>query len=99
MRAQPIISSFFMEVSIHLYSISGVCQLRKSVSSGHKMKTVIAEALATDLNKSVHLSMKAVSTLTNLNTGIYLPFVRLRELQYDSFFLGQSIVSFLFSRK
>jgi hypothetical protein len=45
------------------------------------MKAVIAEALATDLNKSVHLSMKAVSTLINLNTGIYSPFDFRRQVK------------------
>ena len=35
------------------------------------MESLIAKALATDLNTSVQLSMKAVSPLIYLNAGIY----------------------------
>ena len=36
------------------------------------MQWLIASALGTDLNTSVRLSMKAVSSLINLNAGIHL---------------------------
>ena len=68
--------------------------MNKLVTSEQKMQWVIASALGTDLNASVQLSMKAVSS-DNLNIGFahctsYN--VRLRELLYESFYFGQSMV-------
>ena len=42
-------------------------QLNIIVASEQKMQSLIAKALGTDLNMSVQLSMKAVSSLVELN--------------------------------
>ena len=65
------------------------------VKSEQKMQWLIANALGTDLNTSVQLSMKAVSSLIISKTGfIHCASydVRLRELLYESFYFGQSMV-------
>jgi hypothetical protein len=73
MKAQETISSSSMEVSDTTFVppirslINGIL-----VTSEQKMQWLIANALGTDLNSSVQLSMKAVSSLINLNAGIYL---------------------------
>ena len=51
--------------------------LNISVTSEQKMQWLIANALGTDLNTSVQISMKAVSSLINFKYWIYL----LYELQ------------------
>ena len=48
------------------------------------MQSLIATALRTDLNKSVQISMKAVSDKLNC-LHLLTDSVRLRELQYESF--------------
>ena len=63
MKAQKAISSSAVEVSDHLYPQSGSVRLNKLVKSEQKMQYLIANALETDLNTSVQLSMKAVSSL------------------------------------
>ena len=72
MKDQKVISSSFMEVSNHLYSISRVCldAIDKLVASDQKMESVIAKALREDLDTSTLLSMKAVSFLINSNAVI-----------------------------
>jgi hypothetical protein len=87
MKSQRAILSSFAEVSDHLCSASlrPSMRSRKLVTSEQKMQSLIAKALRTDLNKSVQISMKAVSYKI-LIAGIYLLYnIRLRELQYESF--------------
>jgi hypothetical protein len=60
---------------------SASMRLNKLVTSEQKMKSQIAKALGTDLNTSVQLSMKAVSSLVNLNTGIYLLYELQRQVK------------------
>ena len=65
MKAQKAISSSSVEVSDYLrfVSASESMKLNKLVTSEQKMQWLIANALGTDLNASVQLSMKAVSEL------------------------------------
>jgi len=62
-------------------------RLRKLVKSEQKMDWLIAKELRTDLNTSVQLSMKAVSSLIYLNLLAFTYCtsynVRSRELQYE----------------
>jgi len=56
-------------------------RLSKLVTSEQKMQSLIAKALRTDLNTSIHLSMKAVSSLINLNAGFYLLYDLQRQVK------------------
>ena len=47
-------------------------RLSKLVASEQKMQSLIAKALGTDLNTSVQLSIKAVSSPIGLNTDNHL---------------------------
>ena len=60
-----------------LYPQSESMRLNKLVTSEQKMQWLIANALGTDLNTSVQLSMKAVSSLVIFKYWVYL----LYELQ------------------
>ena len=63
MKGQEAILLSSAEVSDHLCSVFQVCMMRSSklVTSEQKMQSLIATALRTDLDMSVHISMKAVS--------------------------------------
>jgi hypothetical protein len=50
------------------YRGSAFMKFDKPVTSEQKMESLIAKALRTDLNTSIHLSMKAVSSLMNFQT-------------------------------
>lgn len=53
------------------YPESAFTKFDKPVISKQKMESLIAKALRTDLNTSIHLSMKAVSSLMNSNNDSY----------------------------
>jgi hypothetical protein len=74
MKAQKAVSSSSMEVSDYLSvpESESTLGLNKLVTSDQKMQWLIANALGTDLNTSVRLSMKAVSSPINFYAGIYL---------------------------
>jgi hypothetical protein len=65
-------------------------QLNKLVASGEKMQSLVADALRTDLNTSVQLSMKAVSSLIDSHPCIYL----LCELQCQVKGIAVQIISY-----
>ena len=66
MKSQIAILSSTAEVSDHLCSASkSSMRLSKLVTSEQKMQSLLATALRTDLNKSVQISMKAVSNKFN----------------------------------
>jgi len=92
MKGRKAISSSSMEVSDHLCFVSGSAPTPSSklVTSEQKMQSLIAKALGTDLNTSVQISMKAVSSLINLHTGIYL----LYEVQRQVKGIAVRIISF-----
>lgn len=62
MKAHKHLLSFFMEVSHHPNDVSGVFINATSelVISERRMQLLIANALATNLNLSIQLSMKVV---------------------------------------
>ena len=53
------------------YPGSAFMKFDKLVASEQKMESLMAKALRTDLNTSIHLSMKAVSSLMNSNNDSY----------------------------
>ena len=66
MKSQIAILSSTAEVSDHLCSVcKSSMRSSKLVTSEQKMQSLIATALRTDLNKSVQISMKAVSDKLN----------------------------------
>ena len=73
MKGQKAISSSSVVVSDHLPFVSAVeaMRLNNLVTSEQKMMWLIANALGTDLNTSVQLSMKAVSSLIIFKCWIY----------------------------
>ena len=65
MRARPTLSSFSVEVSPTIirgliFALHNIVE--ESVLSEKRMQPLIAKALRTDLNRSVELSMKAMSS-------------------------------------
>jgi hypothetical protein len=97
MKAPRSILFFSVEVSNHLCSYPGsvLTRLNKLVTSDQKIELVIAKGLRTDLDTSALLSMKAVSSLINLNAEMITYRTsynaRLRELRYASFHFNQAI--------
>ena len=66
MKSQIAILSSTAEVSDHHCSVwKSSMRSSKLVTSEQKMQSLIATALRTDLNKSVQISMKAVSDKLN----------------------------------
>ena len=64
-------------------------KLNKLVTSEQKMQWLIANSLGTDLDTSVQVSMKAVSSL-DAGYGYFTSYNdRLRELLYESFYFRQ----------
>ena len=77
-------------MTIVLYPQSESMTLNKLVKSEQKLQWQIANALGTDQNSSVQLSMKAVSSFDNLLVNIGFAYctsnnIRLRGLLYVSF--------------
>ena len=64
MRARPTLSSFSVEVSPTVIRglIFALHNIVEESVSEKRMQPLIAKALRTDLNRSVELSMKAVSS-------------------------------------